>query len=172
MITMLCPFCAISDEDIDAMPNLHCPACHGLVNQPCPLCECPLCFSGDEKSRLKWWLETAGPLWDWDVFYHGERVKDHCLVIRRKPGWPHEELSPRFDLRTHSPDGFNWGYGGSGPAQLALALLADATTDLVALEYYQSFKRDFLEREKRKKWSIRARDIRTWLMLEADLLPP
>jgi hypothetical protein len=22
----------------------------------------------------------------------------------------------------HSPDGFNWGYGGSGPAQLALAV--------------------------------------------------
>ena len=23
----------------------------------------------------------------------------------------------------HSPDGFNWGYGGSGPAQLALAIM-------------------------------------------------
>ena len=25
----------------------------------------------------------------------------------------------------HSPDGFEWGYGGSGPADLALALAAD-----------------------------------------------
>jgi hypothetical protein len=26
----------------------------------------------------------------------------------------------------HSPTGFNWGYGGSGPADLALAILCDA----------------------------------------------
>ena len=25
----------------------------------------------------------------------------------------------------HSPDGFEWGYGGSGPADLALAILVD-----------------------------------------------
>ncbi|GAI22752.1 unnamed protein product, partial [marine sediment metagenome] len=29
----------------------------------------------------------------------------------------------------HSPDGFNWGYAGSGPAQLALAILLDVTED-------------------------------------------
>ena len=37
-----------------------------------------------------------------------------------------EPLDPRLDLANHSPTGFEWGYGGSGPAQLALALLADA----------------------------------------------
>jgi uncharacterized protein (DUF2249 family) len=34
-------------------------------------------------------------------------------------------LPPRNDLYNHSPNGFEWGYGGSGPAQLALAILAD-----------------------------------------------
>jgi hypothetical protein len=29
--------------------------------------------------------------------------------------------------RNHSPDGFNWGYAGSGPAQLALAIMLKAT---------------------------------------------
>jgi hypothetical protein len=29
----------------------------------------------------------------------------------------------------NSPTGFGWGYGGSGPAQLALALLADSLGD-------------------------------------------
>jgi hypothetical protein len=33
-------------------------------------------------------------------------------------------LDPRHDLVNHSPDGFEWGYAGSGPAQLALAILA------------------------------------------------
>lgn len=35
-------------------------------------------------------------------------------------------LPPRRDLKNHSPDGFEWGYEGSGPAQLALALCVDA----------------------------------------------
>jgi len=36
-----------------------------------------------------------------------------------------ELLDPRPSqkLRNHSPDGFNWGYAGSGPAQLALAIM-------------------------------------------------
>jgi len=33
-------------------------------------------------------------------------------------------LNPRTDLMNHSPDGLEWGYQGSGPAQLALAILA------------------------------------------------
>lgn len=33
-------------------------------------------------------------------------------------------LELRLDLCNHSPTGFEWGYGGSGPAQLALAILA------------------------------------------------
>ena len=43
-------------------------------------------------------------------------------------------------IRNHSPDGFAWGYAGSGPAQFALALLmlyVDADT---AQEYYQDLK--------------------------------
>lgn len=35
-------------------------------------------------------------------------------------------LPPRTDLVNHSPTGFEWGYAGSGPAQLALALCVDA----------------------------------------------
>lgn len=43
--------------------------------------------------------------------------------------------------RNHSPDGFNWGYGGSGPAQLALGILLDLTRNKnVALALYQAFK--------------------------------
>lgn len=35
-----------------------------------------------------------------------------------------KRLDPAHSLkvRNHSPDGFNWGYAGSGPAQLALAI--------------------------------------------------
>lgn len=39
--------------------------------------------------------------------------------------------------RNHSPDGFNWGYGGSGPAQLALAIMLRLTGKA---DGYQDFK--------------------------------
>jgi hypothetical protein len=41
----------------------------------------------------------------------------------------------------HSPDGFNWGYGGSGPAQLALAIVLRLTG---GYENYQDFKFKFV----------------------------
>ena len=50
------------------------------------------------------------------------------------------ELDKRLDLANHSPDGFSWGHGESGPAQLALAILADARGDDVAIQNYQEFK--------------------------------
>ncbi len=53
-------------------------------------------------------------------------------------------LPLRLDLANKSPTGFSWGYSGSGPAQLALALLADAIGEKEALEVYQDFKRDYV----------------------------
>ena len=50
-------------------------------------------------------------------------------------------LNPRLDLWNHSPSGFEWGYRGSGPAQLALAILADyLSDDEEAVRQYQDFK--------------------------------
>ena len=53
------------------------------------------------------------------------------------------ELDPRpsQNIRNHSPDGFNWGYGGSGPAQCALGILLHVTGDeRRALNSYELFK--------------------------------
>ena len=80
--------------------------------------------------------------------YKGRRVDGEVVVaVETTPGPAHErKLNPRFDLRNHSPTGFEWGYGGSGPAQLALALCVDAldgyddNADERAQKVYQSFK--------------------------------
>ncbi len=56
----------------------------------------------------------------------------------------YRELPLRLDLANKSPTGFSWGYSGSGPAQFALALLADAIGDEEALKMYQSFKSYFV----------------------------
>jgi hypothetical protein len=52
-------------------------------------------------------------------------------------------LPPRFDLRVWSKAGFEWTYEGAGPAQLALALLADHLgDDQAALREHERFMRE------------------------------
>jgi Family of unknown function (DUF6166) len=63
-------------------------------------------------------------------------------------------LNPRRDLWNHSPSGFEWGYAGSGPAQLALAILADhCGDDEEALNFYQRFK-----------WKVAEFSYRGWVL--------
>lgn len=52
--------------------------------------------------------------------YQGTRGEDGCVVTVN--GAP---LDPRTDIRRYSSDSFEWGYEGSGPHQLALAILAN-----------------------------------------------
>ena len=77
---------------------------------------------------------------DSDVVYVGYRRQGRVIVEKRPD---QEQLTPErsLELVNHSPSGFEWGYGGSGPAQLALALLLDYTDDEeVALAEYMDFK--------------------------------
>lgn len=52
--------------------------------------------------------------------------------------------APSQKVVNHSPDGFNWGYGGSGPAQLSLAILLLYWPKNMATKYYQDFKFKFI----------------------------
>lgn len=96
-------------------------------------------------------------------FYHGERTPTGCEVevidsAHPKGGYA---LAPRHDLCEHSPTGYEWGYAGSGPAQLALALLADALgDDEKAQRHYQDFKFKVVARLPRDSWEISQADIR------------
>ena len=71
-----------------------------------------------------------------------------------------ELLDPRLDLKNHCPTGFDWGFCGSGPAQLALAILADhCDNDGEALELYQRFKWAVVAELPRIGWSLNTRQI-------------
>src|SRR5205807_876845 len=69
--------------------------------------------------------------------YRGGRSLDGAVVtVDGKP------LPPRYDLKRLSATGFEWTYEGAGPAQLALALLADhLADDKKALALYERFMR-------------------------------
>lgn len=73
-------------------------------------------------------------------------------------------LDPRYSLalRNHSPTGFEWGYGGSGPAQLALAILLDAAGQETALSLYQQFKFQVVGRMP-KEWELTSGEVEMWV---------
>jgi len=72
-------------------------------------------------------------------------------------------LEPSLKLFNHSPDGFQWGYQGSGCAQLALAILLDLTEDPdLSVRLHQEFKRHLIATAG-KQLVITEPDIRTWL---------
>lgn len=82
--------------------------------------------------------------------YEGRRTKAGPIVTVNG-----DDLDPRFDLRNHSPSGLEWGYAGSGPAQLALAILADhLKDDAKALELHQSFKFAVITKLPRPGWTL------------------
>lgn len=83
-------------------------------------------------------------------------------------------LNPRLDLRRHSPTGFEWGYGGSGPAQLALAILADVTgDDEVALRLYMRFKFGVVSGLPKHGFLLPATDVEDWIIRQiAKAAPP
>jgi hypothetical protein len=83
------------------------------------------------------WIERLGNLSDGD---DGRTyvVTHSCSGIRTN--------IQRIEYR-HSPTGFNFGYGGSGPADTALNILRMFTTKEIADANYQSFKFLYLTKQ-------------------------
>lgn len=75
------------------------------------------------------------------------------------------QLFPRVSQRiiNHSPNGFNWGYGGSGPAQLSLAILMDIEDDSFAVKHYQKFKNDIIAELLKGDFVLYLEEIRAWI---------
>lgn len=87
--------------------------------------------------------------------YTGRR--DYHLTVVAVNGQP---LDPRLDLLEHSSTGFEWGYGGSGPAQLALALLADHLgDDEQAVALHQEFKWAVVAKLSGPTWTLTSEQI-------------
>jgi len=66
-------------------------------------------------------------------------------------------------VRNHSPSGIEWGYNGSGPAQLALAILLTLTNAETAVSCYHQFKDEMIARIDEPQWALPLRDVRRWL---------
>ena len=73
-------------------------------------------------------------------------------------------LNLHRDIVNHSPDGFAWGYEGSGPAQLAFAILMYVLGDKDKVSrLYQAFKRDVIARFTENTWELTDVEVLEWV---------
>jgi len=72
--------------------------------------------------------------------------------------------SKHAKLWSHSPNGFEWGYEGSGPAELARNIIFDACGDWDKTQnHYQDFKREFIARIPFEGGKIEKKRVMDWI---------
>ena len=99
------------------------------------------------------------------IVYVGQRDQDGIARVLV------ETSGGRYPLRhivAHSPRGLDWGHGGSGPADLALSILAHAIPDRTrdkrhARAYYDRFKRDVIAKLRPAGFRLPLHDVLVWL---------
>lgn len=94
----------------------------------------------------------------------GRRRASGCLVTIDDQLLPLPQLSRQE--RRHSPDGFEWGYGGSGPAELARAILIALYPCLEVTRHsrcYQEFKKDVIASLEGDEFVLTGAEVDAWL---------
>ncbi len=114
--------------------------------------------------------------------YRGTRIDtDVTVTVTMIDSRQRSRTRPLRHIPFHSPAGFAWGYEGSGPADLALAILVDHvherppqrgwlagaafarwTADSAAFRHHQYFKRDIVA-QWGTEWELTDKQIAAWL---------
>lgn len=94
-----------------------------------------------------------------ELQYRGRRIAGGVVVCVGD-----RLLSPRASQRLHfHSDGFEWGYGGAGPTQLALAILLDALDDEGLARRWATAYMLAVVWCWGDTWQTTAADVRTWV---------
>ena len=101
--------------------------------------------------------------------YAGARVLGRAVVTVHVLTAAGVTSYPLAHVVLHSPDGFNWGYRGSGPSDLARSLLMDCLGADPEPQLYHAFKEEFIAGlEQEAAWHIDEAAIRRWLDSRTD----
>ena len=94
-------------------------------------------------------------------------------IVEKIEGWNEDIVCSRdgYGIKTnvprrikkHSPDGFEWGYGGSGPSDFALNILSIFVGQEIAENYYQEFKFEIIAALPHEGGVIKQEKILMWL---------
>ena len=88
----------------------------------------------------------------------------HDIICRRDDDGTHVNIDQK--IIRHSPTGFEWGYAGSGPADLALNILAEfiGRDRAEANGLYELFKTEFILPMPHEGGIITAIAIERWIL--------
>jgi Family of unknown function (DUF6166) len=126
-----------------------------------------LCFGdfeetpdGDRRCKVAF---VGFSVWRREENGDGNLSDQQVFVVRNGQIRP---LRVRTDLCNHSPDGFSWGYAGSGPAQLALAMLMEVLDDWSRVQrLYQRFKECVTAQVPQDaNWTADGADVYAWAL--------
>ena len=93
------------------------------------------------------------------VSFHGRRL-NHVTLVEIVEGPRTRDLPLHLAVRNHSPCGFEWGYLGSGPAQLALAMCTELVGPVRAQRVYQHVKERLIAPLSGDDWLMSGDDVR------------
>ena len=121
--------------------------------------------------RDRWLMRTYAPPADFKQFMGGSKERyftgkrgRHGTVVNEVKCINDEMVQLQLrHYERHSPDGFEWGYGGSGPADLARSLLLAVFPNFEGTveHLYQRFKFDVVAGF-RSEWIIKEQTIKDW----------
>lgn len=89
---------------------------------------------------------------------HFDNEKWYQVTLNGQPF----DLAPSLKLHSYSPDGFSWSYAGSGPAQLALAILLHEAGPEVARSHDADYM-SVIAALPREGWTLTSEDVDAWL---------
>lgn len=99
-----------------------------------------------------------------NAIYVGLRKQAGCVVLAVDCDGSVRELGPSLRRPRFPNDQWEWGYAGTGPANLAWALIYDATGDVeLANEMHQHLKWDVVSGWHKPGWSLDRDELLTLL---------
>jgi len=93
------------------------------------------------------------------LVFSGERHEGDTCVLLAVGGQASRLLPLHLAVRKHSPNGFEWGYSGSGPAQLALALCIEVAGRTRAERVYQVVKDALIAPIQSESWMLSGKQV-------------
>lgn len=126
----------------------------------------PICAAYAEKEKGS--LQKDGKGFKGHIVSGQATAGDDIILKRTKEGIPSVNL---YQSKTyHSPDGFEWGFSGSGPADLALNILLIYLPYNKAFELHQDFKFQFIAGVAKEGGTIKGSDIKKYVEEKAKTL--
>jgi len=73
------------------------------------------------------------------------------------------ELPLRYDIFAESKNGFDWGYTGSAPKQLAFSILCQVSNENIAKSNAIQFSNEIIKTLNSRDWILNASDVIKWI---------